>query len=84
MKRQNIKLEPWQLFTISNVFGWVRKSDGLRKYRQVYTEIPRKNGKNISWCYICYVLMVSWGRSLFRSNNRKTSVGSISSCPFNV
>ncbi|WP_245942679.1 terminase large subunit [Phocoenobacter uteri] len=46
MKRQNIKLEPWQLFTISNVFGWVRKSDGLRKYRQVYTEIPRKNGKS--------------------------------------
>ena len=27
---KDIKLEGWQLFIITTVFGWVRKSDGLR------------------------------------------------------
>lgn len=46
LKRQNITLEPWQLFAVANAFGWVKKSSGLRRYREVYTEIPRKNGKS--------------------------------------
>lgn len=46
MRRQSITLEAWQLFIIANAFGWLRKSTNLRKYRQVYTEIPRKNGKS--------------------------------------
>ncbi|AUI65617.1 MULTISPECIES: terminase large subunit [Glaesserella] len=46
MRRQSITLEAWQLFIIANAFGWLRKSNNLRKYRQVYTEIPRKNGKS--------------------------------------
>tara|TARA_R110001583_G_scaffold18501_4_gene73565 strand:- start:10631 stop:12076 length:1446 start_codon:yes stop_codon:yes gene_type:complete len=29
------------------VFGWVRKKDGLRRFREVYEEEPRKNGKSI-------------------------------------
>lgn len=46
MKRQNITLEPWQLFIIANTFGWQRKSDNFRRYREVYIEVPRKNGKS--------------------------------------
>ena len=46
LKRQLITLEPWQLFTVMNAFGWLKKSNGLRRYREVYTEIPRKNGKS--------------------------------------
>ena len=45
-KRQNITLEPWQLFIVANTFGWHRKSDNLRRYREVYVEVPRKNGKS--------------------------------------
>ena len=45
-KRQLITLEPWQLFAICSAFGWVRKKDGYRRFREVYTEIPRKNGKS--------------------------------------
>lgn len=45
-KRQNITLEPWQLFIVANTFGWLRKSDNLRRYREVYVEVPRKNGKS--------------------------------------
>lgn len=45
--RQRITLEPWQLFLFSVAFGWVRKSDGLRRFRESYIEVPRKNGKSI-------------------------------------
>ncbi|MGQ7253969.1 terminase large subunit [Vreelandella titanicae] len=44
---QRIVLEPWQLFSLAMVFGWVRKKDGLRRFREVYEEVPRKNGKSI-------------------------------------
>ena len=39
-------LEPFQKDEIIKpIFGWVDKN-GLRKYRTVYIEIPRKNGKS--------------------------------------
>lgn len=41
-----IKLQPWQCFLLCVVFGWVRKSDGLRRFREIYAEIPRKNSKS--------------------------------------
>lgn len=37
-------LEPWQQFIIWNIFGW-RLADGTRRFRYVYIEIARKNGK---------------------------------------
>lgn len=45
-KRQLLTLEPWQLFGMAAVFGWVRKKDGLRRFRTVYKQVPRKNGKS--------------------------------------
>lgn len=41
-----LRLEPWQLFIYANVFGWVSKETGLRRFRTVYIEVPRKNGKS--------------------------------------
>ncbi len=41
-----IRLEPWQSFVITSVFGWVRKKDGLRRFREMYLEVPRKNAKS--------------------------------------
>lgn len=46
MKRMKITLEPWQKFGIACTFGWVRKKDGFRRFRESYWEIPRKNGKS--------------------------------------
>ncbi|MEI6317427.1 MAG: terminase TerL endonuclease subunit [Pseudomonadota bacterium] len=40
-----LELEPWQKFVLACVFGWVRKSDGMRRFRTVYLEVPRKNAK---------------------------------------
>ena len=40
-------LQPWQRNDlIRPIFGWKHKDTGLRKYRSVYCEIPRKNGKS--------------------------------------
>lgn len=41
-----IELEPWQMFIQGSVFGWKRRSDGLRRFSESYVEIPRKNGKS--------------------------------------
>lgn len=46
MKRMKLTLEPWQKFGIGCTFGWVRKKDGYRRFRESYWEIPRKNGKS--------------------------------------
>lgn len=40
-----IVLEPWQIFTLTTAFGWVKK-DGTRRFRRVYIEVPRGNGKS--------------------------------------
>lgn len=39
-------LEPWQCFFNMNVFGWKRRADDLRRYRQALLLVPRKNGKS--------------------------------------
>ena len=41
-----IVLEPWQVFFLVNLFGWVQKSDGLRRFQEGYLEVPRKNAKS--------------------------------------
>lgn len=41
-----IKLEDWQCFGVCSVFGWLRKSDGFRRFRVWYEEVPRKNAKS--------------------------------------
>lgn len=46
-KKQLIKLEPWQLFTVCLPFGWIRRKDDTRRYRTILIFVPRKNGKSI-------------------------------------
>jgi phage terminase large subunit-like protein len=42
---ERITLEPWQKFKHACVFGWVNRASGMRRYRTVYEEVPRKNAK---------------------------------------
>lgn len=44
---QPITLQPWQRFSLGSLFGWVHVETGLRRYRTVYKEVPRKNGKSL-------------------------------------
>lgn len=43
--RRLIELEPWQCFILTTVFGWVDER-GLRRFKTVYEEVPRKNAKS--------------------------------------
>ena len=44
---QPFELEPWQRNEIIRpTFGWKRRSDGMRRYRVIYVEVARKNGKS--------------------------------------
>lgn len=43
---QRIKLEPWQAFILTTAFGWRRREDGGRRFRRVYIEVARGNGKS--------------------------------------
>lgn len=45
-ERKLIDLEPWQCFIVTTVFGWVHRETGLRRYREAYIEVPRKNAKS--------------------------------------
>jgi len=42
---ETIKLEPWQAFILTTTFGWV-DIKGNRRFRSVYIEVPRGNGKS--------------------------------------
>lgn len=41
-----IILTDFQLFIISNIFGFYKKSNGARRYRKVYIQLARKNAKS--------------------------------------
>lgn len=43
-----ISLEPWESFFLGVPFGWKRRNErSTRRFREIYAEIPRKNGKSI-------------------------------------
>lgn len=42
-----IHLQPWQQFIVGAAFGWKRE-DGLRRFRSVYVEVAKKNGKALA------------------------------------
>lgn len=57
---QLFRLEPWQQAIVANLFGWVRTDDHgrvVRRYREAFIYVPRKNGKTPVAAAICnYVL----------------------------
>jgi phage terminase large subunit-like protein len=44
---QKIKLEPWQVFIICVLFGWLKAVSRTRRFSIAYIAVPRKNGKSI-------------------------------------
>ncbi|WP_108262552.1 terminase large subunit [Mangrovicoccus ximenensis] len=38
-------LEPWQVFRMGSVFGWKHEDTGLRRFRDTYHQVGKKNGK---------------------------------------
>lgn len=62
-RKEKIKLELWQIFTLCCIFGWVRKSDGRRRFRTVYLEVARKNAKSTLLSVIALYLLACDGES---------------------
>jgi phage terminase large subunit-like protein len=45
-RNETIKLEPWQVFLIANLFGFIRRADQTRRFRRAYLSCARKQGKS--------------------------------------
>lgn len=45
-ERRLIELDGWQCWILTTIFGWVHVDTGLRRFREVYLEVPRKNAKS--------------------------------------
>ena len=43
---QKFLLEPWQVFFVGQIFGWVSKEDGHRRFNTAHLFVARKNGKS--------------------------------------
>ena len=56
-------LEEWQKNLVSKLFGWKVKKTGLRKYRTLYLEVPRKNGKSTLIAGLSLYLLFADGES---------------------
>lgn len=41
-----LQLEDWQVFIELQLFGWIHKDTGLRRFRRSYEEVARKNAKS--------------------------------------
>ena len=41
-----IYLTTWQKFRICQIYGWVHKDTGRRRFRKSYTQVGRKNAKS--------------------------------------
>lgn len=59
---QKLALGDWQCFILSTVFGWL-DADGLRRFRTVYIECPRKNGKSTLSAPVALYLMAADGEA---------------------
>ena len=58
IKRLTLRLEPWQIWILSAIFGLVG-NDGFRKHREAFVFIPRKNGKSTFAAVIAKYMLVA-------------------------
>lgn len=58
---RTIELEGWQCFILTTVFGWVHRDTGLRRYREAYIEVPRKNAKSTLSSGVCLYMLAADG-----------------------
>jgi phage terminase large subunit-like protein len=67
-------LSPWQQFIVWSIFGWKRRRDRLRRFRRVYIEIARKNGKSTflaGLLIILFALDMEQGAEVYSAATKK-------------
>ena len=58
---QRIKLEPWQIFILACIFGWINKHTNKRRFRVADIIVPRKNAKSTIAAVIGNYMLVADG-----------------------
>lgn len=43
---QPFTLQLWQKFALQNIYGWIKKKNGKRRFTKAYIQIAKKNGKS--------------------------------------
>ena len=61
-RRESIRLEPWQSFILTALFGW-RQPDGNRRFKTLYLEVARKNAKSTLLAAIGLFMLVADGEA---------------------
>lgn len=59
-KNLNIEFSPQQLYRYWCLFGW-KNLDGTRRFRKVYFEVARKNGKSEEAAVVCAYMLLKDG-----------------------
>ncbi len=59
LARTPIRLLPWQQFALGSLIGWVRKDNGLRRFKQCNIWVARKNGKSTIASGLALFLLVA-------------------------
>jgi phage terminase large subunit-like protein len=58
---ERLHLEPWQVFAVGSIFGWMRVESGLRRFSHAYIAVPRKNGKSTLAAAVGIYMLVADG-----------------------
>lgn len=64
--RTRIELEPWECWLITTAYGWLHRSGplkGRRRFRTVYLEVPRGNGKSLLLSGLCLYHLAADGEA---------------------
>lgn len=62
-ERRKLSLEPWQMFIVTCVFGWVHRVSGLRRFVEAYIEVARKNAKSTLTAGLCLFMLGADGEA---------------------
>lgn len=66
LKGKPLILQPWQKFIIYNLLGFFKKGTKIRRYKEAFIYIPRKNGKT------SFVAALAWALSLLQRRSGST------------
>ena len=53
-----VLLQPWQVFVVYNLVGWYHKGTNIRRFKEAYIYVPRKNGKTMFMACLAFGLGV--------------------------
>lgn len=56
-----IQLEPWQCWVLTTLFGWLHAEGGLRRFRQAFILVPRKNAKSTLGAVVALYMLTADG-----------------------